>query len=170
MKVPVGVVWPCAPGMPMPAGTWRAEPFTRMVRWAWMWKMVCSEVWQLIPSTVPPVTPVAVLASGAAAGIGTPSGPAGPRLERAQCAQRGELEFRRSPRGAGRVSAVPGDRQRDADRRDDRDRCGTDPGHPVTAPFALCLPGPHLGDLGLGSCPVPACLGHRTFSSDQPVR
>jgi hypothetical protein len=64
--------------MPMPAGTCRAEPFTKMVRCAWMWNSVCSLIWQLIPSTGWPAAAVAVLASGAAAGTGTPSGPAGP--------------------------------------------------------------------------------------------
>jgi hypothetical protein len=43
-----------------------------------MWNSVCSLAWQLIPSTGWPAATVAVLASGAAAGIGTPSGPAGP--------------------------------------------------------------------------------------------
>src|SRR6266542_532439 len=56
----------------------RAEPFTKMVRWAWMWKMLCSLAWQLIPSTSWPVASVAMLASGAALGTGTPSGPDGP--------------------------------------------------------------------------------------------
>jgi hypothetical protein len=61
----------------MPAGIWRAEPFTKTVRCAWMWNSVCSLVWQLIPSTGWPVA-AAVLASGGPAGIGTPSGPSGP--------------------------------------------------------------------------------------------
>src|SRR5258708_16841249 len=40
--------------------------------------MVCSLVWQLMPSTLWPEALVAVSASGAARGTGTPSGPAGP--------------------------------------------------------------------------------------------
>ena len=43
-----------------------------------MWNSVCSSVWQLMPSTGWPDATVAVLASGAAAGTGTPSGPSGP--------------------------------------------------------------------------------------------
>ena len=62
----------------MAAGIWRAEPFTKTVRCAWMWNSVCSLVWQLIPSTGWPVATVAVLASAGPAGTGTPSGPAGP--------------------------------------------------------------------------------------------
>ena len=62
----------------MAAGTWRAEPFTKMVRWAWMWKRVCSAVWQLIPSTGWPVAAVPVPASAGPTGTGTPSGPSGP--------------------------------------------------------------------------------------------
>src|SRR5260221_197251 len=65
----------------MAAGTWRGEPFTKMVRCAWMWKMVCSLLWQLIPSMSLPVAAVAVLASGAALGIGKASGPAGGETE-----------------------------------------------------------------------------------------
>src|SRR6266498_82897 len=72
-----GPFWAWA-GIPMSAGTWRADPFTKMVRWAWMWKMLCSLAWQLIPSTSWPVASVAMLASGAALGTGTPSGPDGP--------------------------------------------------------------------------------------------
>ena len=64
-------------GIPIPAGTWRGEPLTKMVRWAWMWKMVCSLRSHLMPSTSWPDA-VAVLASGAAFGIGTPSGPSVP--------------------------------------------------------------------------------------------
>src|SRR5215472_7137884 len=64
--------------MPMAAGICRAEPFTKTVRWAWMWNTVCSLVWQLIPSVGWPVTAVAVLASAAADGTGTCSGPSGP--------------------------------------------------------------------------------------------
>src|SRR5271169_1025864 len=78
MNGPCGVFVACAPGMPMPAGICRAEPLTKTGRCAWMWNTVCSLVWQLIPSTGWPVATVAVLASGAPAGIGTPSGPAGP--------------------------------------------------------------------------------------------
>src|SRR6266581_2854092 len=63
----------------MAAGTWRGDPLTKMLSRAWMWKMVCSLDWQRISSTLLPVAAVAVLASGAAAGTGTPlSGPAGP--------------------------------------------------------------------------------------------
>jgi len=62
----------------MAAGTWRAVPFTKMVRWAWMWNSVCSLVWQPIPSTFWPVTEVAGLASVAADGTGTCSGPRPP--------------------------------------------------------------------------------------------
>ena len=40
--------------------------------------MVCSLVWQLMPSVFWPEAAAAVLASGAAPGTGTPSGPAGP--------------------------------------------------------------------------------------------
>src|SRR5712691_10579105 len=77
MNEPCGVLWARAPGIPMAAGTWRGDPFTKMVRCAWMWKMVCSLDWHPIPSTLLPVAPVAVLARGAAVGIGTPpSGPA----------------------------------------------------------------------------------------------
>ena len=83
------------------------------------------------------------------------------RLERAQRAQRGQREFRRPPW----ASAVPGDRQRDADSRSDHDHRCADPGHPVTAPPAPRLQSPHLGDLRLSSSlPVPACLGHPTLS------
>src|SRR6516162_11611485 len=78
MNGPCGLCVACAPGMPMPAGTCRAAPFTKMVRCAWMWNTVCSLVWQLIPSTGWPVAPVAVLASAGPAGTGTPSGPVGP--------------------------------------------------------------------------------------------
>lgn len=48
-------------------------------------------IWQLIPSTVPPVAPTAVLASCVAAGMGRLSGPGGRggrRMEGAQCVQR----------------------------------------------------------------------------------
>jgi len=78
MNGPAGVCWVTAPGMPIAAGTCRATPFTKIVRCAWMWNSVCSLVWQLIPSTVCPVAFDAVPASGAAPGIGTPSGPIGP--------------------------------------------------------------------------------------------
>ena len=47
-----------------------------------MWNSVCSLAWQLIPSTGWPVATVAVLASGAAAGIGTPSARPGPARAR----------------------------------------------------------------------------------------
>ena len=75
--------WATAPGMPMAAGICRAEPFTKTVRWAWMWNRVCSLDWQLIPSMGWPVTAVPVpadtgLASAAADGTGTCSGPGGP--------------------------------------------------------------------------------------------
>ena len=76
--------WPCgvevawAPGMPTAAGTWRAEPFTKMVKCAWMWKSVCSPAEQPIPSTVCPVVAVAVPTSAAPTGTGTPSGPSAP--------------------------------------------------------------------------------------------
>src|SRR6266516_4042982 len=73
-----GVFCAWAPGIPIPAGTWRGDPLTKMVRCAWMWKMVCSLVWHLIPSTSLPVAAAAVLASGGALGTGTPSGPVGP--------------------------------------------------------------------------------------------
>ena len=62
----------------MAAGTWRAVPFTKTVRWAWMWNRVCSLVWQPIPSTFWPVTEAAGLASVAADGTGTCSGPRPP--------------------------------------------------------------------------------------------
>src|SRR5580692_9064836 len=78
MNGPCGVFVALAPGMPIAAGICRAEPFTNTVRCAWMWNTVCSAVWQLIPSTAWPVTAVAVPASGAADGIGTPSAPAAP--------------------------------------------------------------------------------------------
>ena len=78
MNGPCGVFVAWAPGMPMAAGICRAEPFTNTVRCAWMWNTVCSAVWQLIPSTAWPVAAVVVPASGAADGIGTPSGPAAP--------------------------------------------------------------------------------------------
>src|SRR5215470_13268533 len=64
--------------MPMPAGTWRGEPFTKTVRCVWMWNSACSLVSQRMPSTGWPVALVAVLASGGALGTGTPSGPFGP--------------------------------------------------------------------------------------------
>src|SRR6266487_5459832 len=38
MNGPWAVFWPWAPGMPRPAGTWRGEPFTKMVRCAWIWE------------------------------------------------------------------------------------------------------------------------------------
>ena len=66
MNGPRALLWAWAPGIPIPAGTWRGVPFTKMVRWAWMWKMVCSLVWQLIPSTSLPVAAVAVLTNGTA--------------------------------------------------------------------------------------------------------
>src|SRR6266852_6934115 len=79
MNGPFAVDWAFAPGMPMAAGICRAAPFTKMVRWAWMWKRVCSPAWQLIPSTAWPVAEVAVPASAAPAGTGTPfSGPGEP--------------------------------------------------------------------------------------------
>src|SRR6516165_7286038 len=78
MNVPCGVFWACAPGIPMPAGIWRGEPFTKTVRWAWMWNSTCSLVSQWMPSTGAPVALVAVLASGGALGTGTPSVPFGP--------------------------------------------------------------------------------------------
>src|SRR6266550_8837381 len=78
MNGPCGLFCARAPGIPIPAGTWRGDPLTKMVRCAWMWKMVCSLVWHLIPSKSLPVAAAAVLASGGALGIGTPSGPVGP--------------------------------------------------------------------------------------------
>src|SRR5690348_2923116 len=78
MYGPFGVCWACAPGMPIAAGICHALPLTKMARWAWMWNRVCSPVWQLIWSTGCPVAAVAVPASGAAAGTGTPSGPVTP--------------------------------------------------------------------------------------------
>src|SRR5215468_9279610 len=78
MKVPCGVFWACAPGIPMPAGTWRGEPFTKTVRCAWMWNSTCSLVSQRMPSTGWPVALLAVLASAGPFGMGTPSGPFGP--------------------------------------------------------------------------------------------
>src|SRR6516225_7359211 len=78
MNGPFGVLVACAPGMPMPAGTCRGDPFTKIVRWAWMWNSVCSLAWQLIPLTGWPVAAVAVLASAGPAGTGTPSDPGAP--------------------------------------------------------------------------------------------
>src|SRR5579862_5428423 len=78
MNGPCAVCWACAPGMPMAAGIWRATPFTKTVRCAWMWNSVCSLAWQPMPSTVWPVADPVALASGWAAGIGTPSGPVAP--------------------------------------------------------------------------------------------
>src|SRR5215510_14757960 len=78
MNVPCGVFFARAPGMPRPAGIWRGEPFTNTVRCAWMWYTTCSLVSQRMPSTGCPAALVAVLASGGALGMGTPSGPVGP--------------------------------------------------------------------------------------------
>src|SRR5215475_9093592 len=64
--------------MPMAAGTWRGEPFTKMVRCAWMWNSTCSLVSQWMPSTGWPAVLADGPASGGALGIGTPSGPFGP--------------------------------------------------------------------------------------------
>ena len=76
-----GPAWVCCatpPGIPIDAGIWRAAPFTKIVRCAWMWKSVCSPALQLMPSTGDPVAAVAVLASAGALGTGTASGPSGP--------------------------------------------------------------------------------------------
>src|SRR5215472_5402250 len=79
MNSPCGEFWPVAPGIPMPAGTCRGEPFTNRVRCAWMWNSVCSLVLQPMPSTFWPVAFVAVPVSGGPLGTGTPcSGPAEP--------------------------------------------------------------------------------------------
>src|ERR1700749_1234830 len=78
MYGPFGVCWVCAPGMPIAAGISHALALTKMARGAWTWNRVCSPVWQLIWSTGCPVAAVAVPASGAAAGTGTPSGPVTP--------------------------------------------------------------------------------------------
>src|SRR5215475_8387807 len=64
--------------MPMAAGTWRGEPFTKMVRCAWMWNSTCSLVSQWMPSTGWPAVLTEGPASGGALGTGTPSGPFGP--------------------------------------------------------------------------------------------
>src|SRR5215472_2219295 len=78
MNDPAGVCVATAPGMPIPAGTWRGAPFTKIVRCAWMWYTSCSLVLQAIPSTACPVAIAAVPASGAPAGTGTPSAPFAP--------------------------------------------------------------------------------------------
>src|SRR5215470_13745172 len=78
MNGPLRVFCVWAPGIPIAAGTWRGAPFTKRVRCAWMWKRVCSLVWQLMPSTGWPLALVAAPASGAALGTGTLSEPAGP--------------------------------------------------------------------------------------------
>ncbi len=78
MNGPALVCWATAPGMPIAAGTWRCSPFTKIVRCVWMWKTVCSLVWQLIPSMVCPVVAADVPASTGALGIGTFSGPSTP--------------------------------------------------------------------------------------------
>src|SRR5580704_2474654 len=70
MNGPFGVSCACAPGTPIAAGTCRALPLTKMARWACMWNRVCS------PGC--PVAAVAVPASGATAGTGTPSDPVAP--------------------------------------------------------------------------------------------
>src|SRR5215470_15712522 len=78
MNWPCGEFWPVAPGIPMPAGTCRGEPFTNRVRCAWMWNRVCSLVSQPMPSTFWPVAFVAVPVSGGPLGMGAPSGPVVP--------------------------------------------------------------------------------------------
>ncbi len=67
-----------APGMPIPAGTERCCPLTKIVRCVWMWNSVCSLVSQLIPSMACPVVAADVPASAGAPGTGTFSGPSAP--------------------------------------------------------------------------------------------
>src|SRR5215471_3472760 len=78
MNWPCGEFWLVAPGIPMPAGTWRGKPFTNRVRCAWIWNRVCSLVSQPMPSTFWPVAFVAVPVSGGPLGMGAPSGPVVP--------------------------------------------------------------------------------------------
>src|SRR5215471_701801 len=136
MNVPCGVFWARAPGIPMPAGIWRGEPFTKTVRCAWMWNSTCSLVSQRIPSTGWPVALVAVLASGGALGTGTPSGPFGP--------------------GGGAGLSVPSVLSEVSFGDDD------DPEPPPAAP---CFGRSGLSDFLAGLLlPVPVAFGHGTVS------
>ena len=78
MNGPPPVCVATALGMPIPAGTERCCPFTKIVRCVWMWNSVCSLVWQLIPSMACPAVAGDVPARTGAFGIGTRSGPSAP--------------------------------------------------------------------------------------------
>src|ERR1700751_3961154 len=67
--------------MPMPYGTFRDRPSTKIVSRAWMWNRTCSEPWHRMPSVDVPGAGAPAGARSGPFSIGGPSGPGETRAE-----------------------------------------------------------------------------------------